>query len=95
MTRAFIAGLGTTGSLVGAVACAFLVTSALVAFNGWPGGAMTGRIGSQLVGEEPVPVVSARPEGAAAGSTEAGEAVASTPSGPVPHPAADVPVPAA
>jgi len=90
-TRAFIAGLGTTSSLVAATACAFLVSSALVAFNGWPGGGIPDNIGSLFVHEAPVAVASAGPEGVAAGSTAAAEAVVSTPFGRVSHhPAAGV-----
>src|SRR4051794_15922857 len=35
-TRAFLAGFGTTGSLLAAAACLFVVASAVVAFRGWP-----------------------------------------------------------
>ena len=36
-TRAYIAGIGTTGSLVAAAICTLIVVGAIVAFNGWPG----------------------------------------------------------
>lgn len=79
-TRAFIAGLGTTSSLVAATACAFLLTSALVAFNGWPGGGIGDDIDSLFVHDEPVTVASSGPEGVAADSTEAAAFVVSSPS---------------
>lgn len=78
-TRAFIAGLGTTGSLLAATACAFLLTSALVAFNGWPGGGIGDDVNSLFVDDEPVTVASAGPEGVAADSTVAARFVISTP----------------
>ncbi|MEA2354970.1 MAG: hypothetical protein QOD61_1099, partial [Solirubrobacteraceae bacterium] len=34
--RSLIPGLGAAASLVAAVACAFFVTAALVAFHSWP-----------------------------------------------------------
>ncbi|MGB2711627.1 MAG: hypothetical protein WBC33_08925, partial [Conexibacter sp.] len=34
--KAFIAGVGTTGALVAATICTFLIVSAIVAFEGWP-----------------------------------------------------------
>jgi hypothetical protein len=34
--RAYLAGVGTTGSLLTAAALVFIVASALVAFHGWP-----------------------------------------------------------
>jgi hypothetical protein len=34
--RAYLAGVGTTGSLLAAAALVFIVASALVAFHGWP-----------------------------------------------------------
>src|SRR5580693_8042449 len=34
--RAYLAGLGTTGSLLAGAALMFIVASALVAFRGWP-----------------------------------------------------------
>jgi len=77
--RAFIAGIGTTGSLLAATACAFLLTSALVAFNGWPGGGIGDDVNSLFVDDEPVTVASAGPEGVAADSTVAARFVISTP----------------
>src|SRR5690349_8905016 len=35
-TRAYIAGAGTTGSLLAGAAIVFVLASALVAFHGWP-----------------------------------------------------------
>ncbi|MFZ0976688.1 MAG: hypothetical protein WAN22_30990, partial [Solirubrobacteraceae bacterium] len=34
--RAYLAGAGTTGSLLAVAALVFIVASALVAFRGWP-----------------------------------------------------------
>jgi hypothetical protein len=34
--RAYLAGVGTTGSLLAAAALVFIVARALVAFHGWP-----------------------------------------------------------
>ena len=89
-TRAFIAGLGTTASLLAATACAFLVTSALVAFNSWPGGGIADSMGSLFVQDGPVTVGSEGPEAVAAASTVVAEAVVSTTSHPVSHPASFV-----
>lgn len=36
-TRAYLAGLGTAGSIVVGAALAFVLASAVVAFHGWPG----------------------------------------------------------
>ncbi|MFZ0381890.1 MAG: hypothetical protein WAL38_28950, partial [Solirubrobacteraceae bacterium] len=35
-TRAYLAGIGTSGSLLAGAALMFIVASALVAFHGWP-----------------------------------------------------------
>lgn len=83
-TRAFIAGLGTSGSLVGAAGCLFLVASALLVFNGWPGGGISNPIGNLFVRDAPAvpfdvpgPTLVARSAGAAAST------VAAFPVGPV------------
>jgi hypothetical protein len=80
--RAFIAGLGTTGSLVAAAACVFLVASAVIAFNGWPSG-FADRVGNIFVNDEP-PVAWDQPGtlAVAAGAGAAAGAVAATPAGP-------------
>jgi hypothetical protein len=80
--RAFIAGLGTTGSLVAAAACVFLVASAVIAFNGWPAG-FADRVGNIFVNDEP-PVAWDQPGtlAVAAGAGAAAGAVAATPAGP-------------
>jgi hypothetical protein len=82
-TRAYIAGLGTTGSLVAAAACVFLVASAVIAFNGWPGGRFADRIGNIFVNDQP-PVAWDQPGtlAVAAGAGAAAGAVAATPAGP-------------
>src|SRR5215218_10276129 len=35
-TKGYVAGVGTTGALVGAIGCAFAVLSTVVAVQGWP-----------------------------------------------------------
>jgi len=35
-TKGYVAGVGTTSALVGAIGCAFVVLSAVVAVHGWP-----------------------------------------------------------
>lgn len=82
-TRAFIAGVGTTGSLVAAAACVFLVTSAVIAFNGWPGAGFADRVDSVFVDDEP-PVAWDQPgtEAVATGAGAAAGAVAATAAGP-------------
>ena len=82
-TRAFIAGLGTTGSLVAAAACAFLVASAVIAFNGWPGAGFAERIDNVFVDDAP-PVAWDQPgtEAVAAGAGTAAGAVTATAAGP-------------
>src|SRR5436305_12765649 len=59
-TRGYLAGVGTSGSLLAGAALMFIVASALVAFRGWP-----------HVGAQPSPgevIVSPRPTAAAARS---------------------------
>jgi hypothetical protein len=82
-TRAFLAGLGTTGSLVAAAACVFLIASAMIAFRGWPGTGLADRIESLFVDDDP-PVASGQPgtQAVAAGAATAAGAVAATPAGP-------------
>jgi hypothetical protein len=60
-SRAYIAGIGTTGVLIGFALLILAVVSALVAFRGWPGDAVVGGAGevdvgdnASLVGIEPV-----------------------------------------
>src|SRR3979411_1148636 len=62
-TRALIAGFGTTGTLVAAVACVFVVASAVVAFNGWPGSGIGDPIEAPFV-HDPPPRVHAPSAGA-------------------------------
>jgi hypothetical protein len=83
ITRAYIAGIGTTGSLVAAAAAVFLVASAVIAFNGWPGTGFADRIDSIFVNDEPA--VAWDQAGTAAVATGAGTAagaVTGTPAGP-------------
>jgi hypothetical protein len=81
-TRAAIAGLGTTGTLVAAAACIFLVASAVLAFRGWPGLGLANRIGNLFVNDAP-PVKWNVPgtRAVAAGAGVAAGAVAAAPSG--------------
>src|SRR3954465_793998 len=69
-TRALFAGLGTTGSLVAAAAGVFLVASAVIAFNSWPGAGFTDRIDNLFVKDSP-PVAWDKP-GTQAVATAAG-----------------------
>jgi hypothetical protein len=82
-TRAFIAGVGTTGSLVAAAACVFIVTSAVIAFNGWPGAGFADRLDSVFVDDAP-PVAWDQPgtEAVATGAGTAAGAVVATAAGP-------------
>jgi hypothetical protein len=82
-TRALIAGLGTTGSLIAAAAGVFLVASAVIAFKGWPGTGFTDRIDNLFVTDEP-PVAWDRPgtQAVAAGAGTAAAAVAPAAAGP-------------
>ncbi|MDX6697117.1 MAG: hypothetical protein QOE65_514 [Solirubrobacteraceae bacterium] len=82
-TRAFIAGVGTTGSLVAAAACVFLVASAVIAFNGWPSTGFADRIDSVFVNDAP-PVAWDQPgtQAVATGAGTAAGAVGATAAGP-------------
>src|ERR687893_1741403 len=56
-SRAYIAGFGTTGVLVGSALLLLVVVSTLVAFQGWPGTGFADDIGSLVVDEpERLPV---------------------------------------
>ena len=82
-TRAVIAGFGTTGSLVAAAACAFLVASAVIAFKGWPGAGFGDAFDTVFVNDSPavawnVPGTAA----VAAGAGVAADAVSATAVGP-------------
>src|SRR4051794_19192469 len=84
-TRAFIAGLGTTGSLVAAAVCLLVVVGAVVAFNGWPGAGLGNRIDKLVVddsGRAAVPLGRTGPAAVAAGATVAAATVAPAPTGP-------------
>jgi hypothetical protein len=85
-TRALVAGLGTAGSLVAAAACVFLVASAVIAFNGWPGGGIDQSISDLFVNDEPASVSGTSQPGP--GAVVAAGAVAATPTGPVITPGA-------
>jgi hypothetical protein len=51
-SRAYIAGIGTTGVLIGFALLMLAVVSALVAFRGWPGDAVMDGAGAVTVGGE-------------------------------------------
>jgi hypothetical protein len=51
VSRAYIAGIGTTGVLVGFALLILVVVGAIVAFRGWPGDAVVGGAGAVTVGE--------------------------------------------
>src|ERR1700704_3443304 len=83
-TRALIAGFGTTGTLVAAVACVFVVASAVVAFNGWPGSGIGDSIDSLFVKDQPsVAFDASGPQVVAGSATAAAATVAPTATGPV------------
>jgi hypothetical protein len=83
-TRALIAGFGTTGSLVAAVACVFVVASAVVAFNGWPSLGIGDRIDSLFVKDRPAVAFDAPgPQVVAGAASAAAGTVAAAPTGPV------------
>lgn len=85
-SRAYIAGIGTTGVLIGFALLILAVVSALVAFRGWPGdtaadgaGAVTFGEGASLIEVEPVRMGtgSSAAVGAAVGAAGPGRAAAS------------------
>ena len=83
-TRALIAGFGTTGTLVAAAACVFVVASAVVAFNGWPNLGIGDRIDSLFVKDRPtVAFDSPGPQVVAGTAAVAAGTVAAAPTGPV------------
>jgi len=92
-TRALIAGLGTSGSLVAAAACAFLVASAVIAFKGWPGTGIEQAVDNLFVDDAPA-VAWDLPgtDQVAADAAVAAGAVAATPTGPAFGPAGSFPV---
>ena len=76
-TRAYIASIGTTGVLIASAVVLLLVGSALVAFNGWPGGGGNGERDSVVV--EDGSIVLEGPEQVAADAAPAAAAVAAVP----------------
>jgi len=55
-SRAIMAGIGTSGSLLAAVACVLALASALIAFYGWPSGkGLDGRTGAVRVDDRAHP----------------------------------------
>ncbi|MDO8199270.1 hypothetical protein, partial [Conexibacter sp. CPCC 205762] len=84
-TRAYIAGIGTTGALLAAAACIFAIASAIVAYSAWPADHFAQRSGSvvapdglRLAGAGPLSgageplFASALPAGAAAAAGAGG-----------------------
>src|SRR2546423_5266107 len=83
-TRALIAGFGTTGTLVAAAACVFVVASAVVAFNGWSSLGIGDRIDSLFVKDRPtVAFDSSGPQVVAGTAAAAAGTVAAAPAGPL------------
>ena len=88
VTRAYIAGIGTTGSLVAAAICTLIVVGAIVAFNGWPGSGLGSSQGQRMVVDDsgrqaaPVAVRTRAVSPAAASASAAAATVAPKPSGP-------------
>jgi hypothetical protein len=81
-TRAFIAGLGTIGSLVAAAVCLLIVVGAVVAFNGWPGSGLGDRVDKLVVDDSShtsVPVSTSGPAAVAAGASTAAATLAPAP----------------
>jgi hypothetical protein len=79
-TRAFISGLGATGTLVAAATAVFLVVSAVVAFNGWPGAHLPNSLRSLVVSDSgPAPYDVPGPVAVAAGAAPAALAVTAIP----------------
>ena len=77
-SRAYIAGFGTTGVLVGSALLLLVVVSTLVAFEGWPGTEFADDIGS-LVVDEPDRLPVEGPVQVALNAAPAAAAVAQTP----------------
>jgi len=85
-SRGYIAGVGTTGALVAAAVCAFVVVSAIVAFEGWPevrlglhpatldgsAGSTADPIASARLGAEPAASVPSNATGETRGSARHG-----------------------
>ena len=65
-TKAYIAGLGTTGVLLASAVGLLVLVSALVGFDRWPGGALGDRVERVELrpGEEAIPVEDVLPAGA-------------------------------
>ena len=83
-TRALIAGFGATGTMVAAAACVFVVASAVIAFNGWPGSRIANRIDSLFVKDQaPVGFNAPGPQVVAGSAAAAAATVAAAPVGPV------------
>lgn len=77
-SRAYIAGFGTTGVLVGSALLLLVVVSTLVAFKGWPGEGFADGIGS-LVVDEPERLPVEGPVQVALNASSAAAAVAQAP----------------
>ncbi|MBV9473991.1 MAG: hypothetical protein JO206_13560 [Solirubrobacterales bacterium] len=65
-TRAYLAGLGTTGSLLGAAALLFFLASGFVAFHGWPQAGAQAAPGAVTLGGGSSPAAVSRAAGSRA-----------------------------
>src|SRR4051795_6551399 len=83
-SRAFLASFGSTGSMLAAFACAFVLASAVVAFHGWPVSGALRDIGTLIVHDDSqVPWEVTGPQQVALDSRAAAGVVASAATGPV------------
>src|SRR4051794_8672871 len=83
-SRAFLASFGTTGSLLAAFACAFVLASAVVAFHGWPISGALKDLGTLIVHDDSqVPWEVSGPQQVALDSRAAAGVVAPAAIGPV------------
>lgn len=86
-TRAYLASLGTTGLLVLSSVLLLVLGSAVVSFNGWPGGSGGGQPETVVVTAASAPRSGGGPEEVATLAAPAAEAVAEA----APAPAAEAP----
>src|SRR4051795_4514216 len=83
-SRAFLASFGSTGSMLAAFACAFVLASAVVAFHGWPVSGALKDIGTLIVHDDSsVPWEVSGPQQVALDSRAAAGVVAPAAIGPV------------
>jgi hypothetical protein len=77
-SRAYIAGLGTTGVLIASGLLLLVVVSTIVAFNGWPGQALVKDLESLMLGDDKPALTLSGPAQVAADAAPAAAAVATT-----------------